>query len=193
MRSLRARLLAGLLALAAAGLLLLAGITYGEQRSFLLDRVDQQARAAVPAVAHQLRDQSPRAFPGGAPPAAGYGSDPDRDGGGPPGEGVNLPPGTYGEVRSAGGRVLDHVVLSYGETARARPDVPSDLAPDHIVTVGSKGGGGPNFRVLAVADPLGGTTVVAVPLLDVDQTLHRLLLVEALVIAGVLLALGAMG
>ena len=33
-------------------------------------------------------------------------------------------------------------------------------------------------------------TVVAVPLSDVEQTLHRLLLVEALVIAGVLLALG---
>jgi two-component system OmpR family sensor kinase len=37
----------------------------------------------------------------------------------------------------------------------------------------------------------GGTTVVAIPLTEVDQTLDRLLLVEGLVIAAVLLALGA--
>jgi two-component system OmpR family sensor kinase len=196
MRSLRARLLAGLLALAAAGLLLLAGITYGEQRSFLLDRVDQQARAAVPAVAHQLGGDSPHAFPGGAPPAggAGYGTDPDDDGKGPPGVGVNLPPGTYGEVRSASGRVLDHVVLSYGEDAPARPDIPARLEADHVITVGSKDGD-MNYRVLAAEGPpgTGEATVVAVPLHDVDETLQRLLLVEGLVIAGVLLALGAMG
>ena len=47
MRSLRARLLAGVLALAAAGLVAAGGVTYAEQRSFLLDRVDQQvARGA---------------------------------------------------------------------------------------------------------------------------------------------------
>ena len=48
--SLRARLLAAVLILSAVGLLLLAAITYAEQRSFLLDRVDQQARSAPPAV-----------------------------------------------------------------------------------------------------------------------------------------------
>jgi two-component system OmpR family sensor kinase len=37
--------------------------------------------------------------------------------------------------------------------------------------------------------PLGGATIAAVPLREVDQTLDRLLLVEALVIGGVLLAL----
>ena len=193
MTSLRARLLVGLLVLTAAGLLLLAGITYTEQRSFLFDRVDQQARAAVPAVAHQLGTGANRAFPGGMPPTAGYGADPDHDSGGPPGAGVILPPGTYGEIRSASGKVQDRVVLSYGEASSARPDIPDDLQDDHIVTVGAKGGGDTNYRVLAVDEPLGGTTVVAVPLHDVDQTLHRLLLVEGLVIAGVLLALGAAG
>jgi multiple sugar transport system substrate-binding protein len=52
--SLRARLIAGLLALAAVGLLVLAGVTYAEQRRFLYDRVDQQARAAPFAVAVAL-------------------------------------------------------------------------------------------------------------------------------------------
>src|ERR1700709_2073434 len=44
--SLRTRLVAGLLALAAVGLLLLAGVTYAEQRHFLISRVDDQARQA---------------------------------------------------------------------------------------------------------------------------------------------------
>jgi two-component system, OmpR family, sensor kinase len=54
MASLRARLIAGLLALAAVGLLVLAGVTYAEQRRFLYERVDQQARAAPFAVAVAL-------------------------------------------------------------------------------------------------------------------------------------------
>ena len=45
MVSLRARLIAGLLALAAVGLLVLAGVTYAEQSRFLNERVDDQARA----------------------------------------------------------------------------------------------------------------------------------------------------
>ena len=42
MSSLRARLIAVLLTVAAVGLLVLAAVTYAEQRSFLLERVDQQ-------------------------------------------------------------------------------------------------------------------------------------------------------
>ena len=52
--SLRARLILGLLALAAAGLITLAAITYAEQRSFLLQRVDQDARAGVNVMSHVL-------------------------------------------------------------------------------------------------------------------------------------------
>jgi hypothetical protein len=43
MASLRARLLVAVLAITAVALLLLGGITYVEQRSFELDRVDQAA------------------------------------------------------------------------------------------------------------------------------------------------------
>ena len=46
MASLRARLIAALLAVAAVGLLVLGGVTYAEQRSFLLTRVDAAARNA---------------------------------------------------------------------------------------------------------------------------------------------------
>ncbi|HEX7609910.1 MAG TPA: hypothetical protein VF380_04475, partial [Solirubrobacteraceae bacterium] len=50
MSSLRTRLLAGVLLLSAAGLVLLGAVTYAEQKSFLLGRVDTEARAAVNAL-----------------------------------------------------------------------------------------------------------------------------------------------
>ena len=44
MASLRARLLAGLLALTAAGMLIAGWVTYAEQRSFAYERIDDQTR-----------------------------------------------------------------------------------------------------------------------------------------------------
>src|SRR3954462_9832764 len=109
--SLRARLIAGLLVLAAAGLVVLAGVTYAEQRSFMLQRIDQQAATAVPILGHAFDDQS-SPLPGGRRPD-------DGDRGGPT---VSLPPGTYGEQRSpTGKRIGTPVVLSYGQASTARP------------------------------------------------------------------------
>jgi two-component system OmpR family sensor kinase len=190
MRSLRARLLAGLLALAAAGLLLLGGITYAEQRSFLLERIDQQLSAATGTVGHALDE---RGVPGGFPehdhdrrPGFGGGPRPPGDG-----AGVGLPPGTYGERRDGAGNVLGAVVISYRQTVTARPALPARLPLGRPLTVDGRGDGRPRYRVLATPSPSGsGTTVVAVPMTEVDQTLRRLLGVEALVIGGVLLVLG---
>jgi len=52
--SLRARLLIGLTALATLGLGAMAVVTYEEQRSFLLQRVDGQVAASAGPVAGQL-------------------------------------------------------------------------------------------------------------------------------------------
>src|SRR3954447_19823232 len=113
--SLRARLLAALIVLAAAGLVTLAAVTYAEQRSFLLDRVDQQARDAQRAVNFELigPDGRPGA-PGGAlrlppPPllrgvgAGGHGPPPPDEGGSGP---QGLPRGTVGQLRTPLGRVV---------------------------------------------------------------------------------------
>ena len=54
MSSLRARVLASVLALAAVGMVAVAAVTYAEQRSFLFSRVDQQARAAIPYMSRLL-------------------------------------------------------------------------------------------------------------------------------------------
>ena len=179
--SLRARLIAVLLVVAALGLVALAAITYAEQRSYLLDRTAQQARAALPVIEHQL-------FEGGRDDDDGM---PPRGGGPPPGE-VNLPPGTYGVVLDASGSIVaGPFVASYGQEAPDPPELPDDLTPGKAVTVDAEDGDEPRYRVEAT--PLAGGTgsvVVAVPLGDVDATLDRLLAVLALVIVGVLLVLG---
>jgi len=182
MHSLRARLVAGLLALAAVGLLVLGGITYAEQRAFLYDRVDQQLHAAVRPISAALD------FRGGLP-----GQPPDRGGPGEPGfggggPGFGLPEGTYGEHRDANGTVVASTVQQgYGESAEERgPTLPASLPLGRPTTVA-----GGDYRALAVPDPGGdGVNVVAIPLAETSRTLDRLLLVEALVIAAVLLALG---
>lgn len=190
MGSLRARLVAGLLALAAAGLLALAGITYAEQRSFLYERVDQQVAGALGPVEHALRDGD----------ALGVGVDDGGRRGGPDGRrpppgggpGIGLLPGTFGQRRSATGRVLDSVALTYGERVVARPKLPAAVPLGRLITVEGTPAGAPRFRALARGTPDGQAIVAAVPLREVDQTLRRLLVVEGIVILGVLLVLGVL-
>ncbi|HEX7292331.1 MAG TPA: HAMP domain-containing sensor histidine kinase [Conexibacter sp.] len=182
MHSLRARLVAGLLALSAVGLLVLAVITYVEQRSFLIDRVDQQLQAAVRPVSAALGFRAGMPPPGArrAPGEPGFGG-----GGGP---GFGLPQGTYGEHRDASGTVDARTVQQgYEETDETeRPTLPAELPLGRPTTVADG-----HYRALAVADLRGdGVNVVAIPLAETSRTLDRLLLVEALVIAAVLLALG---
>jgi two-component system OmpR family sensor kinase len=183
MQSLRARLVAGVVAVAAVGLIVLGGVTYAEQRSFQYSRIDDQVHAAVFPVSGQLDRRAPT-LP----------SKPNADGDdehGPGGHDENFPYGTYGERRDASGnRVATLPLTRFGQTTPKTPTLPSNLPLNKIVSVDA---GGTRYRVLAVPDRFDtGTTVVALPLRDVDQTLHRLLLVEALVIAAVLVALGAM-
>jgi two-component system, OmpR family, sensor kinase len=183
MASLRARLVAGLLAVGAVGLLLLGGITYVEQRSFLLHRVDQQTRAAIGLVHRSLIERDHR-----------FSDEPGPgDGGGPGGPGPGLPLGTYGQLRDPSGRVLQRgfVFTPTGERPPAPPRLPAHLRQGQLSTVGTSDHSGVRYRVLADRPPGDNlVTVAAVPMREVDQTLHRLLLVEALVIGGVLLALG---
>ena len=192
MHSLRARLLICVLALSGAGLVALGAVTYAEQRSFLLGRVDQQTHSAVPAISQQLDSRG--LFPAGTP-AAGRG---DEDGGGAQGGGrggfVPLPPGTWGQRRESSGKVIgEPVQIKFSST---EPLPPTPRLPAHVqlgkpFTVSAVGSSDLHYRVYAQRDPEdSGITIVAVPLSDVEQTLHRLLLVEALVIGGVLIALG---
>ena len=185
--SLRARLIVGLLALATVGLIALAAITYAEQRDFLYERVDQQARAAVPRSARP-------GGPGGAPDARRLrprvpGGPGDGDGDhGPRG----LTGGTWIGAAHRGGHDHRQLRLVLLDDDGLAPDLPANLPTDHLITVKDTESS-TRYRVAArrrSAD--GGLTIVAVPLTETDQTLHRLLLVEGLVIAAILLALGAL-
>jgi two-component system OmpR family sensor kinase len=193
MASLRARVLASVLALSAAGLVLLAVVTYTEQRSFLEGRVNQEVRGAGPAVSQALDKEgfAPAEDTDDARLAPGSRS---RRTDGPPagGPNLNLPPGTYGQRREASGKVLGNLEFKYtSESHPPAPRLPASLPLNKLITVGSVGSTGLSYRVFASADPEDtGITVVAVPLTEVKQTLDRLLVVECLVIAGVLAALG---
>src|SRR2546423_5923159 len=166
--SLRTRLIAALIVLAAAGLVTLAAVTYAEQRSFLLDRVDQQARDAQRGINFELIGPG---VAGGAPPGlrlppppllrgpVGPG-EPDDGGSGPQG----LPRGTVGQLRTPLGRVVrSTAVRPYGETALPAPKLPASIPIDKPIIVGSAGGSGLRYRVLAgpTHDHPRLTTVVA--------------------------------
>ena len=185
MASLRARLLVALLALTAIGLLLLGGITYVEQRSFELDRLDDQLRSAPPAVAVALHEQGV----GGALP---HDENDERRPPGGPAPGSGLPVGTYGELRDADGTVLGAQVFTYGQDVTADPALPRHVPLDRVFTVHGQNGDDNSYRVYAERDQRRAdqTIVIAAPLGEINQRLNRLLLVESLVIAAVLLVLG---
>jgi two-component system OmpR family sensor kinase len=192
--SLRARLIMGVVALAAVGLLVAGAATYAETRRSLFDRVDQQADAALPVVDRALHNAGVGGFGGPDRDERGGPGDPrggDRGPGGPGGAG--LPSAVYGEARDAAGSVLRHVTpgLPAGETAPAAPRLPAVMHAGDRRTVGARGASDLRYRAVAAANPGGGLTIAAVPLSDVDATLSQLLLIEGLVFGAVLLALGA--
>ena len=182
--SLRARLVLGVIVLAAAGLAAANIATYASLRSFLLERTDD----SLAEFAHSLEGPLDHGqCPG------------DRD----RGPFFAGDPGDYIEVRATdGGLLCDPAqVTRFGEAAPAPPELPP------TVEVGQGGDGaetaryftasnadGERYRVRASpVDDFEATLIVATPLADVDATLDRLLVVMLLVTVVVLVALAALG
>ena len=187
--SLQARLLIGLVALTTVGLAVAGLVTYAEQRSFLLGRIDQQVGDSRIPVSVALSLIHPRGTATGSQPPAG-GSAP----------GTFQTSGTYGIVLGSNGKVIETRSFTYGETPASPPALPrrlptSQFSTHHprLFTVSSQAGSSLSYRAAAFTIKDGQTLVIAVPLHDVDQTLQRLIEVEALVGAGVLLGLVALG
>jgi two-component system OmpR family sensor kinase len=168
--TLRARLLGGLLVLTALGLGIAGALTYREIRNYLVDRVDDQLADAV--LAPQLFFD--RAFFEG------------QQFEGP----KTLPPGTWAQLRSLDGRVIT-------TNSGALPGLAPPRPPEEIVSGEVESLRSPHYRMLQgeeggilYTDARGAaraTLIVAIPMQDVDDTLQRLLVVEAIV-AGVVLA-----
>jgi two-component system OmpR family sensor kinase len=174
--SLRGRLVAGVLVLAAVGMLLVGAVTYASQRSFQLGRVDSQLRVAVPSLLHEFQD------PGSREPFRNA----RRGTGGPP-AGAGAPTDTFGEQRSSSGKVLKSEFLGPDDTG-TKPTLPAKIELGHPQTVGTSSG---DYRVLAEVAGDGTTIVAAIPMSATNQALERLLLVEGIVIAIVLGLVGA--
>jgi two-component system OmpR family sensor kinase len=179
--TLRTRLLLALLGLMAAGLVVAGLVTYSSLRAFLLERVDAQLRDARGQVAYALTNGT-QALPGQLG-AAGHAS---------------LPPGTYGELRTADGQVLNRITFAYGNETQPVPELPSPLpgasgSSGAIDLFETRAGGGSttDFRVLVQAFPdVNRVLIVAEPLTETDQTLGRLLTLELIVFGVVLAGLG---
>jgi two-component system, OmpR family, sensor kinase len=186
------RLVLILLAVAAVGLLTLSLVSYFALRSYLSDRVDQQARDAVPLVVRTMASQI-----AGLPTPAEALTPPTGDGGsaadGP--VGPLLPAGTYGQIDDADGQTLAARVVS-GDRDLPMPDLPDPLPANagfdgnSPLDVPSEGGGS-GFRVATQSGPGGETVAAAIPLTDLDATLSRLRTIEILVTLGILAALAA--
>src|SRR6266511_155988 len=148
--------------------------TYHFLSLFLVDRLDDQLRAATqPAEARLARTTLPH----------------------PGAHGLSLPDGSYAALVDERGRVQREVRFDVAQ-ASPRPNIPTPLirsqaqGTEPTLTTTSAVGGQTEYRL--IAKPLGdeGTVVVAMPLTDVRATQHRLLLIEA-VVSG--LALAAIG
>jgi two-component system OmpR family sensor kinase len=189
--SLRARLLVAVLALTALGLLALSLVTSAALRSYLVDRVDQQAQEAVIPVSVRLLAGQAGIGPA-LPPQGGTMPVPGPDQGGL----AQLPTGTYAEVRNADGEVVASQSFPADATGLPRPDLPqtvplsaspSDTQP---FQVGPTSGDGSDFRVIAIRpDTQSQTLVIALPLTEVDRTLDRLKRIELIVSLAVLAGL----
>lgn len=183
--SLRARLVLGVIVLAAAGLGAADVATYASLRSFLMERTDASLVDLAQAVEGPLGHGR---CPGGRAPTQFFAGD----------------SGDYLEVRAR-----DQSLLCSGRQVRRRsepPLSPPELPPTVEVADGdgspdgaryftaTSRDGGERYRVRASrARELDATLIVATPLDDVDATLDRLLLIMLLVTACVLLALAALG
>lgn len=168
-RSLRARLLIGVLVLLAGGLVVSSALTYAALDRFLSRRIDQQLKDSRTPVLNEL--------------AKG-----EHFGGLRRSGRSVIPSGTYGELRRSSGRVV-----RYADDDRPVPELPTE-APgrETFLTVGSSDPGS-DYRVLST--PLsddGDVLLVALPLEEARDTLAQLLLVEALVAATVLALTGGL-
>ncbi|HEX4864312.1 MAG TPA: HAMP domain-containing sensor histidine kinase [Acidimicrobiales bacterium] len=186
--SLRVRLLLVLAAVVAIALVAADAATYSSLRSFLIDQADSNLNTSHIPIEQQLSQVGPS--PGQNGPGGG---------GGP---GIHGCGDCYVAVRgSSGTDVIQQPFLPSG--SQVSPAVPAHITgfsnrsdprePTTYFDAGSAGSG-PTFRVRASileSGPLSGDTLlIAMPISDLEHTLHRLLLIEMVVTAAALAAVG---
>jgi two-component system OmpR family sensor kinase len=172
--TLRSRLVVGLVALSAVGLLVAAVATYGLVGRFLMGRTDQQLSDARGPVLRALTGE-----------ILGFDNGTERP------TTRTLLPQVYGALVVNGQVIAVRQSTTLAGDQAAAPDL-STLPTARISTVGSVGGSGPSYRVLVQSLGAGRTLVVALPLTDIQDTLARLARIELFVALAVLTALAAL-
>jgi two-component system, OmpR family, sensor kinase len=177
-RSLRARLLAGLVLLVAFGLLVATVATYIALQGFQTQRLDDQLKTDRLTAINALSGPAPGGRQNDRTPQAQF------------------LPGTYGAFYSADGKTLvtESGFTTDGSPATSRPKLPNPVphaGPDVplLQTYAATGGG--RFRVLTESvDGFGNDILVlAFPLTESEATLNRLLLSEGAISFGVLIGI----
>jgi two-component system, OmpR family, sensor kinase len=178
--TLRLRLLLVLVGIVAVGLLVADVATYASLRSYLFSQIDDQLQSEVFSGTQYVICQTQPFCP-----RREYGSIP--------------PQGTWVQVRDQSGTVIGFTNPAYyplppPNLPDALPQSSSTNSPAVVFDVdGSNATTTVSYRVLVdttVVDGVPYTGIVAIPLNDVHHTLGRLLLIELLVSAGVLVGLG---
>jgi two-component system OmpR family sensor kinase len=168
--TLRVRLLLGLLFLAAIGLVFVGAVTYRQTRSDLWGRVDHQL---------QTTSHAPNLFFTNVSSSSGQITT------------ALLPPGTFAQLRAAD--TGDVILANRPVFNPGGPTLPSRIETGTIFTVDSPHyrviASEPSFSIVINSVPERAFLVVAIPLADVDHTLHHLMLVEIVVISTVLVAM----
>jgi two-component system OmpR family sensor kinase len=201
--SLRARLLIGLILVTAAGLVIAGVVTYAAQRSFLIGQLDQAVVSSTNAIEDQVdvgaglrRASGLPGFPGlfganGRGPRSRFPTNPAIL--------EPVPAGAFGEHLNSAGKVVGRPVTYAHIQPPPEPKLPRhypitrDLHHAQLFTVSSSGSSGIQYRVFAKPSDTGsGTTILAISLSGVSQTLSRLQLIEAIVIGAVLAVLAAL-
>jgi two-component system OmpR family sensor kinase len=179
-RTLRSRLTAGLVLLLATACLAVGVATVLALQTFLVGRLDQQLTAEGGRLSASLEDR--------------YEEDAEREEHEPDIRGQA--PGTLG-VRLKHGKVGEAVVVHAGSVSAAPLDA-GDRATLTALTADGTGrsvelGSLDDYRVMAVPGRDEDVLVTGLPLHGVEETVHRLELVEGVVFGGALLATGVAG
>ncbi len=196
--SLRARLILGVIALTATGLVVADAATYSALSSFLIGRSDASLETAHRAVEAAL-------LPGGPDGPGGRGglNDGGLQGGSDIGPLAAAVPGDTIQVRRLDGTVVRTAAVPrfQGSAGEEPPKLPVRITLPagsgervRYFTVRATSGGD-RYRVRASIEPQAKNLIliVAAPLDDVDSTLHRLLWIAGLVTALVLVAVTLLG
>src|SRR5579872_1402102 len=185
--TLRTRLTIGLIVLAAAGLVATDVASYMSLRGFLIGRLDDSLRSAF----HSLTTELPVGKTQGVSPSTIT----TYEGGVIPGDCV--------QVRQLSGEVISSRCLKqYGQSTfpppprypsrLGLPATPSPRAVRYFTVPALSGGGHYRVRSSIEKGQPNYALLIATPLTGVDGTLHRLLVIEAVVTTVVLLAIGTL-